>query len=43
MRPNTGVKVVSVHLMIEHGDHSTAEFYVSRTRRPNSASKWTYV
>ena len=30
-RPNTVVKVVSVHLMIEQRDDSIAQFYVSRT------------
>jgi hypothetical protein len=26
--------------MIEHRDHSIAQFYVSRTRSLNSASEW---
>ncbi len=42
MRPNTVVKVVSAHLMIEHGDDSIAQFYVSRTRRLDRASESTY-
>jgi hypothetical protein len=41
-RPNSVVKVVSVHLMIEHRDHSIAQFYVSRTSRLNSVSAWTF-
>src|SRR5215216_3396611 len=40
-RPNTVVKVVSVHLMIEQRDDSIAQFYVSRTRGLNTTGERT--
>src|SRR5829696_2291571 len=41
-RPNTVVQVVSVHLMIEQRDDSTAQFYVSRTGCLKSPPDRTY-
>src|SRR5215216_2021465 len=40
-RPNNVVKAVSVHLMIEQGDDSIAQFYVSRTSDMHTSSERT--